>query len=47
MSVRVIYQVCKVYFTGLQAEYQEIQLSNLLYLKLILVTTGNCNTERD
>ena len=34
MLVRVIYQVCKVYFTGLQVEYQEIQLSNLLYLKI-------------
>jgi hypothetical protein len=34
MSVRVIYQVCKVSFTGLQVEYQEIQLFNLLYLKI-------------
>jgi hypothetical protein len=34
MSVRVIYQVCKVYFTGLQVEYQEILSFNLLYLKI-------------
>lgn len=40
MSVRVIYQVCKVYFTGLQVEYQEILSFNLLYLKINIGNYG-------